>query len=212
VPRLGTADRRQRVRTRKTGSGASSSQDILILVARLFELSKRSAAKSGNGNWSTYTYAGLPMLLSALQALVVEYEHLLNLHDAQEPLDINTPEFAPRYKISGQLLEDLNDLIELRNEIIHPAHVPTGTADNWPDYLRRVKNLGLLNTSEHSVGDYPLLGQMASHRLFELSLAVVRSLYEAVIMSDGRRTPSFLGFLETFESEWFKDLPPGVLW
>ena len=61
-------------------------------MARLFELSKRSAAKAVDGNRSSYTYAGLPMLLAALQALVVEYEYLLNPLGNVAPPDMNGPE------------------------------------------------------------------------------------------------------------------------
>jgi len=192
--------------------GATASQDFLTLVARLFELSKRSAAKAVDGNSSWYTYAGLPMLLAALQALVVEYEYLLNPTGRLAPPDINSPEFVRRYGIPDPLLDDFNDSIELRNEIIHPAHVPTGTPDNWPAYLRRVKDLGLLSTTGRSDGDYALLDQIASHRLFEWAITVVRSLYRLVIMSDPRRAPSFMGFYKMFESEWFKSLPDGLLW
>jgi hypothetical protein len=44
-----------------------------------------------------------------------------------------------RYGVSGGLLEELRDLIEIRNEIMHPVPLPVGTAANSPDYLRRVK-------------------------------------------------------------------------
>jgi len=127
------------------------------------------------------------------------------------PADINTAQFVQQYGISGQLLEDLNDLIELRNEIIHPAHVPTGTPDNWPVYLTRVKTLGLLKTTGGSA-DYALLEQIASHRLFEWGIGVVQSLYRSVIMSDPRRAPMFIGFYDTFDSIWFKGLPADLLW
>jgi hypothetical protein len=192
--------------------GSTTSQEFLVLVARLFELSKRSAAKADGGNYSSFTFAGLPMLLAALQALVVEYEYLLNPLGVAPPPDINGPDFLGRYRVSGQLLDDFNDLIELRNEIIHPAHVPTGTPDNWPAYLGRVKDLGLLNTTGTPGGDYALFDQLASHRLFEWAIGVVRSLYGAVIMSDASRAPMFIGFYKTFESDWFKKLPEGALW
>jgi len=152
------------------------------------------------------------MLLAALQALVVEYEHLLNPGGPTVPADINRPEFVEQYRIPENLASDLDDLIELRNEIMHPAHVPTGTSDNWPEYLRRVKNLGLLNSTGTPNGDYDLLGQIASHRLFEWAIGVTRSLYEVVILSDSRRTPLFVEFLQTFDSVWFSNLPGGVLW
>ena len=76
--RKGTWDREERFRNRDSGQAASSSQDFLHLVAQLFGHSKNAAAQSANHNWSIYTYAGLPMLLAALQALVVDCEFLLS--------------------------------------------------------------------------------------------------------------------------------------
>jgi hypothetical protein len=144
------------------------------------------------------------MLLAALQALVVEYEFILHPPSTINPPNINEREFVQRYGVSGHLLQDLNDLIELRNEIIHPAHVPTGTPDNCPAYLSRIKNLNLLNTTGAPDHDYSLLGQIASHRLFEWAIGVVRSLYGAVITSDPGRAARFQGFLDTFDEPSFK--------
>jgi hypothetical protein len=146
-----------------------------------------------------YTWAGLPMLLAALQALVVEYEFVLNPVATTKPLDITSPAFVARYRISGDLLENFNDLIEFRNEIVHPAHATRGTPDNWPSYLGRIKKLGLLETARSPTNDDVLLSQMASHRLFEWAVLVVRSLYVAVIKSDPQRADFFLRYLTRFD-------------
>jgi len=205
MPRLGTQDRRDRFKRRNAGSSGTNSQDLLVLVGRLFVDSKALAAGSVTGNTSSYTYAGIPMLLAALRALVVEYEFMLNPSATAEPPDISSREFIQRYHVRGRLLQDFEDLLELRNEIIHPAHVMTGTPDNWPNYLRRVKELGLLNMTGAPDHDYGLFHQMASHRLFAWSIGIVRSLYEAVITSDPQRAPLFMPFLETFNAPWFKE-------
>ncbi len=205
MKRQGTRDRKERFNKRHDGQAASSSQDFLHLVAQLFGYSKKAAALSANHNWSSYTYAGLPMLLAALQALVVEYEFVLHPRGALEPpTDINSPAFVKNYKISGTLLEDFNNLVELRNEIIHPAHATTGTPDNWPAYLTPIKGRGLLNTTGDPKADYALLGQMASHQLFDWAIEVVRSMYEIIIMSDPNRAPLFIPFLRTFDEPWFR--------
>jgi hypothetical protein len=200
--RQGRKDREARVTTRHGGSAGTSSQDILLLVSKLYEHSRQEAT-SLDGNWSRYVYAGLPMLLAALQALVAEFEFLLNPSGSGQPPDVNRPEFLTRYEIAGSLLERYTDLIELRNEVIHPAHAPTGNADNWPDYLRRVKEAGLLNTTGDPRGDYILLSQLASHRLFTWAVAVTRELYEKVIESDPARATQFRRFLSSFEPPWF---------
>lgn len=203
MTRRGTQDRRERVTTRHGGWSASSSQDYLHLAHLLFCHSKSYAAGCAGGNCSKYTWAALPILLAALQALVVEYEFILNPQAVAKPSDINSPEFVSRYGIAGELLENFNDLIELRNEVVHPAHAPTGTPDNWPGYLTRVKKLGVLESTGAADHDYVLLGQIASHRLFAWAVQIVRSLYEVVIASDSQRTPLFAPYLTSFDPPWF---------
>jgi hypothetical protein len=200
--RQGRKDRESRVAARHGGSAGTSSQDILHLVSKLYQHSKQEAA-SLDGNWSRYVYAGLPLLLAALQALVVEYEFLLNPRGFAKPADVNRPEFMIKYKITGALRERYDDLIELRNEIIHPVHVPTGTPDNWPSYLSRIKKAGLLNTTGDPKGDYILLSQLASHRLFTWAVNVTRELYDKVIESDPLRATQFRRFLTSFDPPCF---------
>ena len=108
------------------------------------------------------------------------------------------------YGISGDLLENFNDLIELRNEIIRPARAPTGTPDNWPAYPARVKKLGVLESTGAADHGYVLLSQIASHRLFEWAVRVVRSLYKAVLQSDPQRTSFFAPYLSSFDPPWFQ--------
>jgi hypothetical protein len=55
---------------------------------------------------------------------------------------------STRYGLSGELLKDFECLCEIRNEIVHPVPLPTGTHDNWLEYLRRIKDKNLL--IEHS--------------------------------------------------------------
>jgi hypothetical protein len=82
----------------------------------------------------------------------------------------------PRYGISASVLEDFRDLIEIRNEIIHPAPLPAGTPDNWPSYLMYVKQKGLLSSTGDPNADYIMLSQIA-HRLFGWSVEVTKVLY-----------------------------------
>jgi len=110
---------------------------------------------------------------------------------------------AKRYGITGSILEDFKDLIELRNELTHPVHLPTGTPDNWPDYLRRIKSLGLLNTTGRTDGDYDLLAQVASHRLFRWAFGVVKAVFQAIVSSDPQRVLQFQDLLKNLEAPWF---------
>jgi hypothetical protein len=204
MKRQGTLDRQERFDTKHGGWAGSSSQDYLHLAHLLFRHSKAYAAQCPGGNCSRYTWAALPILLSALQALVVEYEFILNPLATAKPSDINRNEFVARYKISGELLENFKDLIELRNEVLHPAHVPTGTPDNWPAYLARIKKLGVLESTGAPDHDYVLLSQIASHRLFEWAVQVTRGLYQVVIENDPQRRALFLPYLSSFDPPWFQ--------
>jgi len=143
------------------------------------------------------------MLMAALQAFAVEYERISYPSRMTKILDVNDQEFKARYGLDDALAQELDDLIELRNEIIHATHLPTGTKDNWPDYLRRVKAAGLLNSTIDSESDFVMLSQMASHRLFMWAVDVTRRLYERVVESDPERAPQFRPFLDSWNSDRF---------
>lgn len=89
-------------------------------------------------------------------------------------------QFAELYGVSGPLLDDLKALTELRNEIIHPAHLATGTPDNWPPELQTIKLRGVLQSSK-GPGDYLILGQMKSLRLLDWAKDVVGQLKTLVL-------------------------------
>ncbi len=192
---------------RHGGSTATHSQDYLLLASRLHCLSTQDASHSANLNTSFYVFAGLPILLAALQALVAEYEFIIYSAKHRVPPDVNSPEFVKHYGIEGDLLEDLNNLIELRNEIIHPAHAMCGAKDNWPPYLSRVKSKDLLNSTGDPECDYTMLAQMASHRLFTWAADVTRVLYQRIIESDPGRAANFRPFLRSFGPPWFTLTP-----
>jgi hypothetical protein len=162
------------------------------------------ARKSVNGNTSHYVFAGIPILLAALQALVAEYEFIIFSSRRGTPVDVNSSAFVKDYGITGDLLDALNDLIELRNEIIHPAHAPCGAKDNWPPYLARVKKKGLLDSTGDPQADYSMLGQISSHKLFAWSVGVIKQLYVVVIESDPARASLFRRFLSSFDPIWFE--------
>lgn len=202
--RHGWMERHSRYGSHHSGSTATHSQDYLLLAGRLHRLSKEQAEKSINGNTSHYVFAGIPILLAALQALVAECEFIIVSSKRRTPVDVNSSAFVTDYGIAGDLLDDLHDLIELRNEIIHPAHATCGAKDNWPPYLARVKGKGLLNSTGHPDADYSMLSQMASHKLFVWSVAVIKQLYEVVIESDPERAGTFRPFLSSFDPVWFE--------
>lgn len=198
----GRTDRSGRITQRKSGTWGTTSQDLLFVGVRLFRLSREESSCRPDKNTSRFVYAGIPLLLAAAHSFAIEYEAIMNLGAVPAELskDSLVSLMEKRYGVSGDLLQNLQDLAEIRHEIIHPIPLPTGTPDNWPDYLRRVKNKGLLNTTGDPNADYILLAQIASHRLFAWSVEVTKSLYSAIINSNPAKTQMFQPLLDNFES------------
>ena len=184
-------DRKERLLQPKGGWAGTTSTDFFHLVNKLCERA-RAEAKSLDGNTSSYVWAALPILLSGLWATVIEQEAMF-LHQrkpdrVQVLIDVQylPDQFVRLYGLSGELLDDLKILVDLRNEIIHPAHLPTGTPDNWPDSLRAFKQRGLLSSTGDLRSDYLMLEQMKSLRLLEWALAVVERLRSIVLNHHGQ--------------------------
>jgi hypothetical protein len=72
----GRADRTERLKELKPGAWGSSSADFAHLVRSLLEQSKTYAARF-DGNCSPYSLCAIPMLLSSLRCLAVEYASFL---------------------------------------------------------------------------------------------------------------------------------------
>ena len=189
----GRNDRLSRVTKHKSGTWGTVSQDLLHLAAKLFRMSKDESNSRADKNTSRFVYAGIPLLLAAVHSFAVEYEGILNLEPL--PAELSTDSLSKlmetRYGLSGSPLDDLRDLIEIRNEIIHPIPLPAGTPDNWPDYLRHIKQKGLLSTTGDPNADFIMLAQIASHRLFEWAVEVTKVLYGAIVNSNPKKAQLF---------------------
>lgn len=194
----GRIDRRDRISNRKSGGWATTSQDLLSVASKQFALSKDEASRSSDKNHSRFVYAGLPLLLAAAWSFAIEYESMLALGSLPPELSTNSlvDLMQNRFGVAGDLLRDLRDLMEIRNEILHPVPLPTGTRDNWPDYLRHIKQKGLLTTSGDSKSDYLMLPQIASHRLFRWAVDVTKELYRAIVFSNNEKAQMFHRYLE----------------
>ena len=195
----GRMDRSGRITKRNSGAWTTASQDLLRVAAKIFHLSKTEASHATDKNTSQFIYAGLPLLPAAVWSFSIEYEGIQCLHPTL-PGELAGPSLAAlmetRYQVCGDLREDCRDLMEIRNEIVHPVPLPTGTPDNWPDYLRRVKSKGLLSTTGKPNSDYVMLGQIASHKLFKWAIDVTEGLYKAIIESNPAKVQLFRGFLD----------------
>lgn len=173
------------------------SQNLLFVVSRLYRLSAAEPATAHDQKHSRYIYAGLPLLLSSIHSFIIEYEGMLSSQPLPEDLAKKelTALLERHYGISGDFLEEFRDLIEIRNEIIHPVPLPVGTLDNWPDYLRRIKQQGLLCSTGDPNADYLMLSQMASHDLFKWAVGITERVYEVIVNSDPSKAASYQHFV-----------------
>ncbi len=197
----GRADRSGRLLENRPGAWGSSSADFMRVVRLLFAHSEEYAARI-DGNCSPYALTAIPMLLSSLRCLVVEYASYHPRDSAMLDALTEANDFAAildRYFIDDPLRSESLLLQELRNEIIHPAHRPSGTPDNWPDYLRVLKDKGVLQSTGRMDSDYIFFSQLQSHRLFAWSWRVTRDMIERILQSDPRKSPMLRDFLHNYE-------------
>jgi hypothetical protein len=195
----GTRDRRDRIEQRKQGQWSTVSSDLLFLASRLYKLSEKEATASADGRTSNMVFAGIPLLLTSLSSLIIECESIGVVTPPAVDLSQPLPKLlSERYGMSGELLEEFKCLCEVRNEIIHPVPLPTGTNDNWPDYLRRVKDKRVAVEHPEPGAHYTFFAQMASHDLFAWAIWVTRGAYETVIYSFPNNGGLFQFLLTTF--------------
>jgi hypothetical protein len=197
----GTKDRIARVEERQPGQWRTISSDFLFLASKIYKLSEQEARISPGGNSSQMVFAGVPLLVSSIYALIIECESI----GIVGPPDVAPMEALPRvlqtrYGLSGEQLKDFRCLCEIRNEIVHPVPLPPGTSDNWPDYLRRIKNKKLVVEHPDSGAHGSFFDQMASHELFAWAVYVTYVAYQAVIRSIPDQGMLLQFFLTTFGS------------
>lgn len=119
------------------------------------------------------------MLFSALRCLLIELNTGLLCNSVQVPASqlANSPNdietILKYYDIDDCLAEDLRSLVEIRHEVIHPSHRPTGTPDKMPVHFGRLRELKLLQVCEPD-GYYNWPSQLQSHRLFEWAFATIK--------------------------------------
>ena len=198
----GAKDRAARIGQRRSGVWRTVSSDLLYLASKLYKLSEQEANYSATGNSSKMVFAGIPLLMASIHALIIECESMGVIGppaiDPWKPL----PEvLSARYGLSGECLKDFECLCEIRNEIVHPVPLPTGSSDNWPDYLRWVKKKKLTVEHPDQGVHYTFFDQLASQKLFTWSVLVTQEAYRAVVNSvpnRGMLLPLFLAAFANF--------------
>ena len=180
APSHGRESRSTRLREAYGGSWGSSSQD-LVRLARLLHSASSRYAEASTGRDSPYTLAGIPVLFSALRCVLTELNGGLwaplptdsTIRDALATSANDVVVLREYYKLPSTLLRDLDLLIEVRHEIVHPAHRPGPERDNTPDYLRSLRDANLLNVRD--AGEGPIwLDQLQSHPLFTWAFQTIR--------------------------------------
>lgn len=185
----GRKDRNARITKSHSGSWGSFSQDYIRHATELFEHSA-SYMCSADENCSPYTLSALPMLFSALRALLIEANSgmyglgrnnnaLRRLGKEMNELDL----LGEQYRLNETHRSRLELLYELRNEIIHPAHKPSGTPHGTPDYLHCLRELELLQSTGDDDSDYTWISQLQSHRLLRWAFSVIEDT-AAIILKE----------------------------
>jgi len=193
----GRQSRTDRLISHHVGAWATTSQDYVVLATQIFALSASEASRNQKA-MSAFVFAGLPLLFSAVRALLIECNSRawgaeLNVvaleRLAREPNEL--PLLREQYEIDARLASELGLLYEVRNEIVHPSHRPSGTADNTPDYLRSLKALGILVSTGDPKSDYTWTDQLQSHALFRFAFSRVEATVVKVLVHHQARDQYF---------------------
>jgi hypothetical protein len=184
----GRTDRKARLTEARAGWCATASQDYLSLAVNLYSLSS-AYAKKRDGNASIYPLAGIPLLVSTIRALLIEANSGMcgNRSDpksmarlAKDPNEIGL--ISEKYQSGNpNVAIDIALLYEVRNEIVHPAHTPSGTTHNTPTNMLPLRDRRLLRSAGKDDGDYGWIAQLQSHRLFRWAFFTVERVAEAVL-------------------------------
>ena len=191
----GRKSRASRVREGVSGSWGTSSQDFVYLAKLLYGHSAKYA-KRFDGNCSAYTPAGIPILLSALRCLLIElnadiYHTGRANQDVLEELAKSANDIEvifKHYSIPTELHDRLELLVQVRHEILHPAHRPSGDVRNTPAYLAPLRRAKLLQSTGVK-NDYIWLDQLRSHRLFSWGFNTVKQT--VAILHKAHQLPPF---------------------
>lgn len=154
----------------------------------LYQLSADYAA-AHDGNVSIYPLAGIPPLFSALRCLLIELNGgMYGELPRQAVLDElaragnDVAVILANYSLPNDLKDRLLLLLQVRHEVIHPAHLPSGGESGTPDYLKPLRAAGLLQ-STGAAADYTWISQLQSHRLFRWAFETVRQTVEVLLAS-----------------------------
>ncbi|MBK9306016.1 MAG: hypothetical protein IPM58_02750 [Nitrospira sp.] len=205
----GRDSRQSRVANHYPGVSGTSSQDFSHLAKLLFQTSAEYA-KNADGNCSIYTLAGIPILFSALHCLLIElnagmwanshFDKTTLVELAKSGNDVSV--IAKCYPtFPDKLRQKLDLLIQVRHEILHPAHRPgPEEKNNTPEYLVSLREAGLLQSTGNDV-DYIWLSQLQSHRLFRWAFNIVRDTVDTLLRLHDFHADMTAGILQSYSTD-----------
>jgi len=201
----GRKDRTDRLLEQRSGPWGSSSQSYIGHATDLF-VQSAERARASDGNCSAYALSGVPVLLSALRAVLIEANSGLygRGRDAQllERLGGNIPEgvmVCEKYQFSPEDRNKLPLLYEVRNEIIHPTHRPAGTSHNTPLGMLCIRELGLLQSTGKEDSDYIWIEQLQSHRLFRWAFLIIENVVAVVLQQHHSLEEDFSFHMQSYK-------------
>lgn len=177
------AQREFRLTYHQTGLWGTNSTDYFHAVDLVFQESKKVGA--GVSRW---VLAGLPVLMAGVEAVLIEHQHMLRDNSADTIVAGVDPihKVLRQYLLPDELSRDILALIEIRNQVIHPAHVPFGRPE-WPVSVKHLRDRNVLDgNTPQSGGD--VLALLESHRLFEWAVRRCAEVVTIVAETDDRST------------------------
>jgi hypothetical protein len=178
--------RNARLLDRKPGSWGTTSGMYFDALRGVFRESRKASAGDPMKP-SRWVYAGIPLLITGVDAFLIEHQHLLRDNFGTQLVagiaDIRTV-LGRLYLLPDELRLDIEALVEVRNQIVHPSPVPFGIPE-WPASLQRLRERKVLG------GDIPqsgtdVLSLLANHNLFEWAVVTCAKTLEIVAASDER--------------------------
>jgi hypothetical protein len=181
--------REARLRKPKQGSWGTTSATYFHSVHDVFRESQKAAAASPTKS-SRWVYVALPVLMAGLEAFLIEHQRLLSNSTRKKLAGVDgVREVLMQYQLPDELRLDIEALVEVRNQIIHPAPVPFGKPE-WPKSLQRLRDRKVLDGPTPQSGT-DVLALLASHRLLEWAVERCAEALEMVADFDPERAWMF---------------------
>ena len=193
VVQLREKDKRvSRLKDRQSGSWGTASAWYFHSVELVFRESRKTVAESPDAT-SRWVYAGLPVLIAGVEAFLIEHQHMLRDNSLDKYIaGVNdVRKVLTLYPLPEELRLDMDALVEVRNQIAHPSHVPFGAAE-WPDSIKWLRDRKVLDGNMPQSGT-EALALLASHKLFAWAVERCAETLDVVASSDPERSGLFRG-------------------